>query len=153
VPDLPDVEPARQIENFPFDVLITRARRVVLRPQGQGPLHHRSRPLRAGARPAANRGRDFRSGRRIGSIGRLALDVGVSILLRNQLARAFRDFRRLASNRSVVQLANGAEVITNDENKFKRGIECRVRPRRLESLGKDDARNRGAGTDALGRGS
>ena len=27
---------------------------------GQGPLHHRSRPLRAGARPAANRGRDFR---------------------------------------------------------------------------------------------
>jgi hypothetical protein len=42
------------------DVLITCARRVALKPQGQGSLHHRSRPLRAGARPAANRGRDFR---------------------------------------------------------------------------------------------
>jgi hypothetical protein len=33
---------------------------VALKPRGQGPLHHPSRPLRAGARPAANRGRDFR---------------------------------------------------------------------------------------------
>jgi hypothetical protein len=30
------------------DVLITCARRVALKPQGQGPLHHRPRPLRAG---------------------------------------------------------------------------------------------------------
>ena len=44
--------------------------------------------------------------------------MGVRILLRSQPVRAFSDFRRYGVLGSAIQPAKGAEVITNDEDKF-----------------------------------